>query len=683
MTFHKAALFILYPLRKWYVVSLGYPQCRVEIFRGVKHFDEVFASGWTVNQGSLTTDGKIGTLTIEGTYVYASMNKSWGFNTSAHRYAVIKCTDLTGSSWKFEAKLAGVVKSSKTFADTGTKTVDLQNDGVASPPYLGDIDEVVLTVNGLAGNVVKFDYLKICEKTRLTPSDDLDVAELNVHLAVTEEVGSVNCLLQNYDAKYTDQISVGDLIEVALSRTGETFLKVFKGRIDAVAKRAEATPRGQQHYLRLRGRDLGAELFSRLVTKKYENKEGSEIVKDVLGSYTPLTSVGVEATNSTYAEEEYENKPAWEIVKYIAETAKDPNNVLGYDFKCEEGDVKFFPKGKYASPVSLEGIITLCEHETAIERVRNRIFVYGEASKPNPLDRDAWTESLTPTDGVWSSGTGSGSVSLDDAEKIVGSYCIKHSTNTADYYGRAVFTLNSGKEVDCDLYPSLTFQMKEESAFNGEATVTLEDDAGMSVFQTFRISNNKKWQLQTFMAGRKNSDQWTHSLGNSQPFNWQKVKKLLFDAHFATTGTGAFWIDNLFFGKRRWSATAEDSVSQSKYGVRELAIVDETLVSDDACAKLAAAELEFRKDPAEFLRVTVLGDARIVAGETIGVVSPNENIDADYRIQSVDHYMNDEGEFETSMTLITEPPRLAEILSETRREVGVLMRGTAYGKLGR
>jgi len=65
------------------------------------------------------------------------------------------------------------------------------------------------------------------------------------------------------------------------------------------------------------------------------------------------------------------------------------------------------------------------------------------------------------------------------------------------------------------------------------------------------------------------------------------------------------------------------------------------------------------------------------------VRSPNENIDADYRIQAVDHYMDDEGEFGTSLTLIAEPPRIAEILSETRREVGVLMRGTAYGKLGR
>ena len=441
-------------------MSLGYPQCRIDVFRGVKHFDEVFSSGWTVSQGTLATDGKIGTLTIGASYPSASMKKSWSFATITHRYAIIKCTELTGASWKFEAKLAGVIKSSKTFLDAGIKTVDLQNDGVETPPYLGDIDEFVLTLNGAAGNTVKFDYVKICEKMMLTPSDDLDVVELNVHLAVTEEVGSVNCLLQNYDAKYTDQITVGDLIEVAMSRSGESWVKVFKGRLDAVAKRAEASLRGSQHYLRLRGRDLGAELFNRLITKKYVNKEGSEIVKDVLANYTPLASVGVETTNSTYAEEEYENKPAWEIVKYVAETAKNANNVIGYDFNCEEGNLKFFPKGKYASAVSLDGIITLCEHESAIERVRNKIYVYGEASKSYPLNKDSWTESLTPTDGAWSSGTGTGNVSLDSAEKIVGNYCIKHATTTPDYYGRAVFTLNTGKEINANVIQASIFRLR-------------------------------------------------------------------------------------------------------------------------------------------------------------------------------------------------------------------------------
>jgi len=385
-----------------------------------------------------------------------------------------------------------------------------------------------------------------------------------------------------------------------------------------------------------------------------------------------LESVGVEVTTSTYVNEEYENKPAWEIIKYIAETAKDAGSVIGYDFKCEEGDIKFFPRDKYATTVSLDGITTLCEHETAIERVRNKIYVYGEASKPHPLDRDAWTESLTPADGAWSAWT---TLSLDSSDKIMGSYSIKTSGGTATVLD---FTSNARKEVNCNLYPSLTFQLKPQTGYS-YFTIQLEDTAGIIVRRHLQIPDGK-WSLQSFPAGKRNSDQWEHSIFNSQPFDWENVKKLAFD--ISTTVGVDFRVDNLFFNKSRWSGVEEDAVSQSKYGLRELAITDETLVSDDTCSKMAAAELNYRKSPAEFLKVAVIGDPNIVAGETIHVVSSNENIDGYYRIQMVDHHMNDEGEFESLLTLIAEPPRLAEIISETRRELSVLTRGTAYRKLG-
>jgi len=690
MIFHKAAIFVFFPsgaIGGLEVVS-GYPYCRVEISRGVKHFDDVFnPTKWTLGAegGSLSTDGKIGTLSIATGQTQASISRDWNFNTTTYRYAVVKATDLTGTKWRLEAKLSGAIKASKEFTDTGIKTVDLQNDGVATPPYLGDIDQIVLLVEGAAGNLVKFDYVKICEKTLLRPSDDFDVIEATVYLAVAEEVGSVNCLLQNFEAKYTDQISVGDLIEVAMTQGSDPYYKVFKGRIESISKIAEATLRGLQHYLRLKGRDLGAELFNRLVTKRYVNQEGSTIVKDVLSNFTLLEGIGVESTSSTYAEEEYENKPAWEIIKYIAETAKNASNVIGYDFKCEEGDLKFFYKSKYTSAVDLTDLITLVEYEKAIERVRNKLYVYGEASKPLPLDRDAWTETLDiNNDGTndWASGTGTGTVSLDNTEKIKGSYSIKTNVTTADYYGCAILTLPTGYIVNCNKYPSLTFQIKAQTTYCGDITVQLEDTAGMIVRREVKIRLGE-WNLLQFMCGRKHSDEWTHSLFNTQDFNWEQIKKVVIFCHFSGAGTGAFWVDNLFFDKCRWSAVAEDATSQDKYGVRELAITDETLISDDACAKVAQAELKYRKDPAEFLRVTVIGDPRIVAGEMIHVTSLNEGIDANYRIQSVEHWMNDEGEFESRLTLIAEPPRVATILAETREEMGTLMRGTAYRKLGR
>jgi len=79
----------------------------------------------------------------------------------------------------------------------------------------------------------------------------------------------------------------------------------------------------------------------------------------------------------------------------------------------------------------------------------------------------------------------------------------------------------------------------------------------------------------------------------------------------------------------------------------------------------------------------VLGDPRIVAKEIIHVTSPNENIDANYRIQSVEHSMNDEGEFESRLTLIAEPHQMAIFVNKTRELLEATKRGTGYKKLGR
>jgi len=758
MPFHRAAIFVFWPAEAIGGLGVveGYPYCKAEIFRGVKHFDDVFvaaAGKWSVAGGNLTTDGKIGTLTIVSPNTYAYISRSWSFSSATYRYVVVKCTELTGTRWRLELLLDGVIKVYVEYTDTGLKTFDIQGY-----PYSGDIDEVRLVVYGSGGQLAKFDYIKICEKTVLTPADGstiFDVIDATVYLAVTEEVGSFNLLLQNWAAAYTDQISVGDLIEIAMTRGTDPFYKVMKARIESVTKMVEASRRGMLHYLRLKGRDLGAELFNRVVTKRYVNQEGSAIVKDVLANFTPLESVGVETTNSTYAEEEYENKPAWEIVKHIAETAKNASNVVGYDLKCEEGDLKFFERQKYTSAVNIDELMELLEFETAIERVRNKIYVYGEASKPFPLDEDEWTESdaynvrsnldadaasgqkvvsvvsvsgfavgnkvqiidnngneeneIASIDAVnndltmvnnlsrtytvaaagkvlklpgWVSGTGSGTISRATDQKIKGSYSTKVDVTTADYYGCAILWFSSFTEINCNTYPSLTLQIRAASTYSGDVTIQLEDYAGMVVRREVKIRLGE-WNLLQFMCGRKHSDEWTHSLFNTQDFNWEKVRKILVYVHFSGTGTGAFWVDNLFFDKCRWSAVAEDATSQATYGVRELCIIDENLVSTDACQKVADAELKYRKDPAQYLRITVLGDPRIEAGEMIHVVSSNEAINANYRIQSVEHWMNDEGEFESRLTLIAEPPQMAIFVSKTRELLEATKRGTGYKKLGR
>ena len=153
------------------------------------------------------------------------------------------------------------------------------------------------------------------------------------------------------------------------------------------------------------GRCWGERLFRRVVTKTYENKKGEEIVKDLMDYYVGLSHVRggtelVESTDTTYTRLEYSDTPVMDILQEIASSA-DKSGVIGYDFRvAPDGKFEFFPKNSKTSSVSLSERIESSEYSKDILRVRNRISVYGATDKSVPADKDLWTESLSPTDGV-------------------------------------------------------------------------------------------------------------------------------------------------------------------------------------------------------------------------------------------------------------------------------------------
>jgi len=514
-----------------------------------------------------------------------------------------------------------------------------------------------------------------------------DVLDLRVHLGCTKEVSSFDCLLQNFDKKYspggTYPINVGDDGSISVGR-GANCPLILTLRVEEIEPMSSPV----ENYIRVKGRCWGEKIFRRVVTKTYENQKGEDIVKDLIDYYVGLSHVRdltelIEDTDTTYTLLEYENSPVFDIVKYIAESA-DLAGVIGYDFRVEpDGKFAFFPKNSKTSPVSLAEKIEYSRYSKDIHRIRNRIFVQGAAEKATPLDKDADTEDLTKTDGPvdapdgqWISGTGCGNVYVETSvdHVIVGSKSLEHRTESLDYWGCAVFIYAAGKEVDANKFPSLTFQIKlqKDKNFAGSIKVELEDSAGSKVWKEIAATPDK-WSLQSFAAGKKNSDQWTHSVFNAQPFNWGSIKKIFFYAYFGSgSGTGSFWIDNFFFNHCRWEARRpleeeEPTSSQTAYGVRELVEVDEELHSDNECDLRAKALLAHLENPAEYITVrsTVIdyGTDPILAGDKIHVVLPNENIDSDFRVISVEyHVIAAEQTLEITLELGKEKPLLADYL---------------------
>jgi hypothetical protein len=170
-------------------------------------------------------------------------------------------------------------------------------------------------------------------------------------------------------------------------------------------------------------------------------------------------------------------------------------------------------------------------------------------------------------------------------------------------------------------------------------------------------------------VGKKYADEWW---GDTSAFNWEIVNEVWWDMHFNGTGTGSFWVDNLFFDSERWSASYGS-------GSRELSETDEELHSDNECLLRAKALHEQLSGPSEYIKVVSdvidYDTAPILAGDKIWVTLPNENVDGYYRVVSVEYRLIAETQtLETTLELGKEPPLLADYLNALKSKAGSLSR---------
>ncbi|MGD6933716.1 MAG: hypothetical protein ACQCN5_05875 [Candidatus Bathyarchaeia archaeon] len=502
-----------------------------------------------------------------------------------------------------------------------------------------------------------------------------DFIMIRVHLGCTKEVGSFEALMQNWNGKYspngTYPITVGLDGSISIGRAA-TCPQIMTCRVENVKYESTST----ENYLRVSGRCWGERLFRRVVTKTYENKKGEEIIKDLLDYYIGLSHIRnsvelVEDTDTTYTKLEYSDTPVMDILQEIASSA-DRSGVIGFDFRiAPDGKFEFFPKGTKTSPVTLSEAIEASEYSKDVIRVRNRITVYGTSDKSVPADKDQWTESLNPTDGTWTAT--SGTVTLDTTTKTRGSGSIKTWADQLIYAG-CLLTLNSGKEVNTDQYPLLNFGLYRDTSFNGNVTLSLYDTTDHAAHKEFTVGNDKWFQNQ-IPVGQANADLWQVEYG----FNWQQVNRIRVICWFTDSGPGSFWVDSLFFGGKRYSSQQEDAASQASFGLRELVEVNEEYCSDIECESHAKALLSNLKDPAEALnlRSTVLdyGSTPILAGDKLHVVLPNEGVNSDFRVLSVEYTVDGKTQtLETTLELGKEKPLLADHVYALRSRTDRLSR---------
>lgn len=117
----------------------------------------------------------------------------------------------------------------------------------------------------------------------------------------------------------------------------------------------------------------------------------------------------------------------------------------------------------------------------------------------------------------------------------------------------------------------------------------------------------------------------------------------------------------------------------------ELIETNEEFHSDDTCYQRARSLLVYLKDPAEYLTIEtslLTGDnLKVFPGEKTSIAIPNDNIDAAYRVVSIDHRIRGV-ELETTLELGWEPPLYPTLFSDYAERMKSLERGTGRGKIG-
>ena len=303
-----------------------------------------------------------------------------------------------------------------------------------------------------------------------------------------------------------------------------------------------------------------------------------------------------------------------------------------------------------------------------MSRVRNKITVYGAQDKSVPSDKDAWTENLTSLEGWWTAT--SGIVSLDTAMKAKGYGSIQTYADTLSYAG-CIFSLESGSLVDAEAYPVLNFWLNCDATFNGNVTLTFFDGAGRTATHELAVGAGKWFQVQVGV-GAANADLWQITSG----FDWRHIWRISLVCWFNESGTGAFWVDGMFFGGRRYVATVQDAGSQTAFGLREQVEVNEELWSDPECLGRAEALLSNQKAAESLtLRSTVLdfGASPILAGDTVHVALPIEVVDADFRVLSVEYRVDGSAQtLEATLELGREAPLLADYVYALRAKTDSL-----------
>jgi len=351
-------------------------------------------------------------------------------------------------------------------------------------------------------------------------------------------------------------------------------------------------------------------------------------------------------------------------------------------------DLHVFKRGTLGTKTVEEIDLIVFDYTEDSSYIINKTLVYGPEAPSFPEDEDAYTDFPAGTDPASKGWTAKGysdaifdlstfdnayfydptlhdvPVSLSTPAGQVGANCLKAEA-TSVLLIELKLTLASPQDLSSDTYSPLNFREFYEATTLPNAWVQVRADASNYDWKAFTPTTS--WsQLQI-----EKPTNWTRV--GSDP--WSAVKEIVFRIGFTSAQNLSFYLDHLFFGAARIKAEAEDSTSQSKYGIKTsnayypYPAIDLSIKSPEEAQALADAIIETFKEPIPIIEKAVgIEEFDLEPGYYLKIQKEDGTYWPSTRIVEISHIITDEWITEIRCRL-AEPASAAKILSELEREI--------------
>jgi hypothetical protein len=471
----------------------------------------------------------------------------------------------------------------------------------------------------------------------------------------TLSVGSFSAVLKNEDGQWTGDFAAKDDVTISIADNNDgAATQIFKGYLET------ATPfydLSHQQFLMCTGKDYAADLDWLWQEKEYTNVQVDNILDDLLDAGAEPSEVTYD--NAAVATTAVNYKAQKGV--YYSQHLKALGELINYDgYVNDSKALQFFTVGNQSSGVTISdsivtpgGILRLRYSEIDSSKLRNYIDVSGRQVL------DGWTEHGSL---YFDNSSSSCTISDDATDYLVGNESVKIVADaTPETMWRLDFTNTAGSGPRSGDYTTLDisdenrkfawFTYHEQAATWEDIKITLTDDSTNIIFwhgDTGDLSVNEVWNYCEVPVGKDTSitaaatgsrDQWEFAPGDTA-FTWI-INDIEWEVDPSPVAGKEFWFDGLMLPVDMM-VVKQNAASIASYRKRKLFVSRPEIYSQNELDSYASAVLAQRKDPDDYMDVTVIGNTSLdFPGETVVVTSSDEGLSTvTCRIVELSHVYN-------------------------------------------